>query len=396
MIYDFDEIIPRQNTDSVKFDLLQKYFGKDNLLPMWVADMDFRTPDFIVNAVKERASHEIYGYSFRTEKYDEALIGWFSRRHGWKIDKEWISFSPGVVPALNLIVMEFTEPGDEIIVQPPVYFPFFSAVKNHNRNLVLNQLAYEKGRYYIDFKDLESKINSNTRMLILCNPHNPVGRAWKVEELEQLANICIKNNILLLSDEIHCDLVFPPTKHIITASLSEEIANNTITAVAPSKTFNLAGLSTSAIICPNPELKRRYDKILDNVHVGSGNIFGSVATQAAYTHGDEWLDQLLDYVGENYRHAYDFLENFLPEIKPAPLEATYLLWLDFSRAGFGSNEELKDFIIEKAGLALNEGVSFGTGGEGFMRMNLACPRKVLIRALNQLRKAFEERKNTDK
>ena len=395
MIYDFDEIIPRQNTASVKYDLLQKYFGKDNLLPMWVADMDFRTPDFIVNAVKERASHEIYGYSFRTEKYDEALIGWFACRHGWKIDKEWISFSPGVVPALNLIVMEFTEPGDEIIVQPPVYFPFFSAVNNHNRKLVLNQLAYEKGRYSIDFKDLESKLNSNTRMLVLCNPHNPVGRAWKAEELEQLANICVKNNILLLSDEIHCDLIFPPTKHIITASLSEEIANNTITAVAPSKTFNLAGLSTSAIICPNPELKRRYDKILDNVHVGSGNIFGSVAAQAAYTHGDEWLDQLLDYVRENYRHAYDFLESFLPEIKPAPLEATYLLWLDFSRAGFGSNEELKDFIIEKAGLALNEGVSFGAGGEGFMRMNLACPRKVLIRALNQLRKAFEERKNSD-
>ena len=315
MIYDFDEIIPRQNTASVKYDLLQKYFGKDNLLPMWVADMDFRTPDFIVNAVKERASHEIYGYSFRTEKYNEALIGWFARRHGWKIDKEWVSFSPGVVPALNLIVMEFTEPGDEIIVQPPVYFPFFSAVKNHNRKLVLNQLAYEKGRYSIDFKDLESKINSNTRMLILCNPHNPVGRAWKVEELEQLANICVKNNILLLSDEIHCDLVFPPTKHIITASLSEEIANNTITAVAPSKTFNLAGLSTSAIICPNPELKRRYDKILDNVHVGSGNILAQWRLRLLIPMVmNGWINYLI--MCERITDMPMIFWKVLPEIKP--------------------------------------------------------------------------------
>ncbi len=391
MIYNFDEIVPRKKTACVKYDLLQEYFGSENLIPMWVADMDFRTPGFIVNAIRERASHEIYGYSFRTTGYEQALIAWFQRRHGWQIRKEWLSFSPGVVPALNLIVMEFTEPGDEIIVQPPVYFPFFSAVENHGRKLILNRLIFEKGRYYINFKDFKSKISKRTRMLILSNPHNPVGRAWKSDELHQLAAICLKHNMLILSDEIHCDLALPPAKHVITASLSEEIAMQTITTVAPSKTFNLAGLSTSAVICPSQALKQRYDKILDQVHVGSGNIFGTVAAQAAYLYGDAWLDQLLVYVKDNFRYTYDFLENFLPFIKPVPLEATYLLWLDCRNAGFNSDEELKTFMIQKAGLALSEGASFGSGGEGFMRMNLACPRSVLIKALNQLRQAFNEK-----
>ncbi|HHN48066.1 MAG TPA: putative C-S lyase [Bacteroidales bacterium] len=388
MTYNFDEIIPRQNTSCVKYDLLDHFFGSPDLIPLWVADMDFHTPDFVVNAIKERASHEIYGYSFRTLDYDQAIIGWFKRRHGWEIREEWLAFSPGVVPALNLIVMGFTQPGDEIIVQPPVYFPFFSAVENHGRTLVHNQLMYKNGRYYFDFDDLEKKISVRTKMLMLCNPHNPVGCAWTEEELTKLAEICRNHNILILSDEIHCDLTLSPHKHAVMASLSDDIANQTITTVAPSKTFNLAGMATSAVVCSNPELKQRYDKILDQVHVGMGNLFGAVAAQAAYTHGDEWLNQMLEYVKENCRFVCDFLENYLPQIRPVPLEATYLLWLDCSAAGFGSHDELKDFMIQKAGLALSDGATFGPGGEGFMRMNLACPRSLLEKALLQLREAF--------
>jgi cysteine-S-conjugate beta-lyase len=226
-------------------------------------------------------------------------------------------------------------------------------------------------------------------LLMLCNPHNPVGRAWTKDELTQLAEICIKNNILILSDEIHCDLVLPPHKHVILASLSETIASLTITTVAPSKTFNLAGMATSTVIISNPELKRKYDKILEQVHVGLGNLFGNVATEAAYTHGDDWLDQMLDYLKGNARFVCDYLETFLPQIKPIPLEATYLLWLDCKHTGFESDEQLKDFMIQKAGLALSEGVSFGMGGEGFMRMNLACPRATLQKALEKIVKAFD-------
>lgn len=392
MNYNFDEIIPRHNTSCVKYDLLNHYFGSADLIPLWVADMDFKTPDFVVNAVKERASHEIYGYSIRPPSYDEAIINWFKRRHHWEINKEWMAFSPGVVPAMNMIVMGFTEPGDEIIVQPPVYFPFFSAVENNNRKLVHNQLLYKNGRYFFDFDDLEANITVRTKMLLLCNPHNPVGRAWTKDELSQLASICLKHNILILSDEIHCDLALPPHKHVPTATLSEAIANQTITTVAPSKTFNLAGMATSSVIISNPELKKKYDKILDQVHVGMGNLFGNVATEAAYTHGDEWLDQMLDYVKDNCRFVIDYLETFLPQIKPIPLEATYLLWLDCRNLGFGSDKELKEFMTKKAGLAMSEGASFGPGGEGFMRMNLACPRAVLVKALEQLKQAYANEK----
>jgi cysteine-S-conjugate beta-lyase len=390
MTYNFDEIIPRHNTSCVKYDLLDHFFGSPDLIPLWVADMDFKTPDFVVNAVKERASHEIYGYSIRPPSYDEAIINWFKRRHHWEIEKEWMAFSPGVVPAMNMIVMGFTEPGDEIIVQPPVYFPFFSAVENNKRTLVHNQLKYSNGHYYFDFEDLDAKITVRTKMLILCNPHNPVGRAWTKDELKHLASICIKHNILILSDEIHCDLALPPYKHVALASISDTVANQTITTVAPSKTFNLAGMATSAVIISNPELKKKYDKILDQVHVGLGNLFGNVATEAAYKHGDEWLDQMLEYVKDNCRFVIDYLETFLPQIKPIPLEATYLLWLDCRNLGFGSDEELKTFMIKKAGLAMSEGTSFGPGGEGFMRMNLACPRAVIVKSLEQLRKAYAE------
>ncbi len=389
--YNFDETVPRRNTGCYKWDKLQDFYGSSDLIPLWVADMDFRTPDFVVQAIRDRAAHEIYGYTFRTPQFNEAICNWFRRRHHWDIDPGWISFSPGVVPAINLLVLALTNPGDEIIIQPPVYFPFYGAVENHGRKLVLNPLNFDGNTYTFDLEDLRGKMSASTRMLILSNPHNPVGRAWTKEELADLATLCVRNNVLIVSDEIHCDLTLPGFTHIPLASVSEEIAGHTITTIAPSKTFNLAGLSTSAVICSDSGIKVAYDRMLDNIHVGMGNLFGLEALQAAYNRGDEWLDQLRQYINGNYRFVAGFLKEHISEIAPIPLEATYLLWLDCRRLGFETSEALKQFMIDQAGLAMSEGASFGPGGEGFMRMNLACPRSLLTQALHRLRQAITKR-----
>jgi cystathionine beta-lyase len=296
MIYNFDKIIQRENTACVKYDLRKAFFGNDTILPLWVADMDFETPDFIREAVIKRASHPVYGYTFRTESFSQSIVDWMRKRHHWEIKKEWVSFSPGVVPALNMAVLAFTKPGDKVIVQPPVYFPFFTAVKNHGRELVYNQLIEKDGRYEMDFDDLEKKADEKTRLLLLCHPHNPVGRLWGKKELETLVDICARKNILIISDEIHSDLMLNGNVHIPLATLSQKAADISLTCIAPSKTFNLAGLSTSALIIPNENLKKEYEKILDHLHVGMGNIFGITSLEAAYNHGEEWLDQLLQYL----------------------------------------------------------------------------------------------------
>ena len=387
MKYNFDEIIERQNTACIKYDARGTIFGKEDVLPMWVADMDFRTPDFVMEAIRERASHEILGYSMRTDDYFDALIQWLKRRHNWKIQKEWVAFSPGIVPAVNMAVLAFTQENDKIIVQPPVYFPFFGAVKDHNRELVYNPLIMKDGRYQMDYDNLEHLCRNGARMLILCNPHNPAGNAWTPEELRQMANICLKYNVLMVSDEIHSDLVNRGYKHTVLASLSPEISAQTVTMVASSKTFNLAGLSTASVIIENPELLAGFIKTLDTLHVGMGNIFGNVAAQAAYTHGDEWLDQLIDYIDGNIQYVMDFVANNLPQLLAIRPEATYMVWIDFSKLGL-SNEELNSFVINKAGLGLNQGIQFGPGGEGFMRMNLACPRSLLEEGMARLLAAF--------
>ncbi len=289
MYYNFDEIINRTGTNSVKYDLRQKIFNNPDVLPLWVADMDFRTPDFILDAVQKRLEHGILGYTFIPPSFYDAVVRWNQRRHNWKIREDWISFSPGVVPALSLLIMAYTKPGDGIIIQPPVYFPFFSVIKSHKRRLITNPLQYKNGEYAMDFSDLEAKIDPGIRMLILSNPHNPTGNAWPPDVLEQLAQICIKNNILLISDEIHSDLILPGNMHTPTAGLSDKIARNTITCMSPSKTFNLAGLSTAYLVIPDRKLRLQYEEVLDRVHVGAGNIFGIIAAEAAYNFGDEWL-----------------------------------------------------------------------------------------------------------
>jgi cystathionine beta-lyase len=387
MKYNFDEIIDRSNTACVKYDLRQFFFGNDQVIPMWVADMDFRTPDFILNAIRERANHEILGYSIRPESYFTSLISWLNRRHQWEIRKEWIAFSPGIVPALNMAVLAFSKRRDKIIIQPPVYFPFFDAVKKHGRRLVYNQLIMENGRYRMDFENLEQSCREGAKMLIISNPQNPGGNAWTASELKTMADICLKYNVLMISDEIHGDLVNRGYKHTVLASLSPEIAENTVTMTAPSKTFNIAGMATASVIISNPTLMKKYRKVLDAMHIELGNVFGNVASEAAYTFGDAWLEQLLDYIDGNIRTLTDFAGQHLPLVRVIIPEATYMAWLDFSATGM-NDKELKMFMIEKAGLGLNEGTQFGPGGSGFMRLNLACPRTTMVQALEQLKKAF--------
>jgi len=348
--------------------------------------MDFLTPDFIVESLHKRLDHEIYGYSFRSPEYYQSIIKWIKIRHNWTVEREWISFSPGIVPALNFCTLAFSQPGDSIVVQPPVYFPFFTAVESHGRNLIYNRLTESEGEWSMDFNSLVSGINDKTKMIIISNPHNPVGRVWTPEELHILGDICVKHNILIISDEIHCDLVLPGFIHTPMASLSEKIAEITITLIAPSKTFNLAGLSTSSVIISNPVLRKSFNKIVDNLHIGGGNIFGTTASIAAYTHGYEWLDALLDYIDHNVEFVKDYCNEMIPEIIPVSPEATYMIWLDCRKFGM-NGKELQNFFVTKADVGMNEGSTFGPGGEGFMRMNLGTTHQTVMKAMEQIEKA---------
>lgn len=390
--YNFDEIIPREGTNSVKYDFRKKLFGKEDVIPMWVADMDFRTPDFVMDAIRKRAEHEIMGYTIRPDSFYEAIINWNLRKHGWNIQKDWISFSPGVVPAVNMAVMAFSNPGDKIIIQPPVYHPFYHTITNHGRKILENPLKLENGRFNMDFDDLRSKIDDETSMILLSSPHNPGGSVWHKKELQELGQICKENGITIISDEIHADLILYENKHTPLASISKELADITVTTMAPSKTFNLAGLSTSYVIASNPDLLKKYNKALEKTHVWHGNIFGSVALQAAYNYGSDWLEQLLDYVEGNINLVDSFFKERFPEVKVIIPEATYLVMLDFRELGL-SNEELKKLMIEKAGVGMNDGASFGKEGDGFQRMNVACPRAVVEKALNNIEKAVKSYKS---
>jgi cystathionine beta-lyase len=387
MTYNFDEVPGRENSNCLKWDKREEVFGRADVIPMWIADMDFSTPPFIIEALRERLNHEILGYSYRPDSYFDALISWVSSLHDWEIRKEWIEFSPGVVPALNLCTLAYTSPGDEIIIQPPVYPPFYGAVNDHGRKLVFNPLLETDNGWMMDFDGLRRAITSRSRMLILSNPHNPVGRAWTREELNELTAICHENGIIILSDEIHSDLTLPGVKHVPLASISEKAASITVTCMAPSKTFNLAGLSTSSMIITDPGLIEKYRQTLVGLHMHLGNIFGNVASEAAYTHGREWLTQLMTYVEGNVDLVMDFCRERLPQIRPVRPEATYMIWLD-CRSMNRSGAELNRFFVEQAGVGMNEGSRFGPGGEGFMRMNLACPRATINKALEQIETAI--------
>jgi len=385
-MWNFDEAASREGTCCMKYDLRQEVFGVNDVIPMWIADMDFNAPDFIVGSLKNRVDQEIYGYSFRPQEYYSTIINWLKRRHSWKVEKDWICFSPGIVPALNFCTLAFTQPGDKIIVQPPVYFPFFSAVESHGRKLIYNRLIESEGKWIMDYDSLISSIDEKTKMIIISNPHNPVGRAWTHEELKELADICLKNNIVILSDEIHSDLILPGFCHTPMASISEEIADSTITCIAPSKTFNIAGLSTSSVIISNPVLKKSFQKVVDSLHLNNGNLFGTIASIAAYSQGDKWLDSLLDYIDGNVDFVRNYCTKMIPEIIPVEPEATYMIWLDCRKFQM-SGKELQNFFVNKAGVGLNEGSTFGPGGEGFMRMNLATTHQTVMKAMEQIEEA---------
>lgn len=387
MIYDFDRIIQRADTNCVKYDLRKAVFGNPDVLPMWVADMDFETPDFAREAVIKRAEHPVYGYHFKDRPYFNAIKGWLSRHHQWEVPTEWMSFVPGVVCGFNMAVLAFTRDGDEIIIQSPVYPPFHHAVSEHGRKLVYNSLKIGENGYEMDFDLLERQAKT-AKMLILCNPHNPVGRCWTREELQRLSEICLRNKVLVISDEIHCDLVLPGYKHTPYATLNEEAAQHCIVFHAASKTFNLAGLATSTAIIPNETLRKEYAHYVEALEAHLGNIFGKVATQASMEQGDEWLRQLLDYVQGNIDYVSDFLKTHLPKVKFFKPQATYMMWLDFNGHGL-SEKELWQKMTQEAQLGFNRGKDFGEeAGSGFFRINLACPRTTVEEAMKRLKAVF--------
>lgn len=385
MKYNFDEIVDRSTNRSAKYDERKKKFGKQDVIPLWIADMDFKTAQPVIKALTARAEEGIWGYTSRPDSYYDAICGWQKRHNGWEIDRNLISFSLGVVPAMSSMVNVFTEPGDKVLIQTPVYSEFYDVTESWGREVAENHLVEKDGTWSLDWEDFEQKVKE-VKMFFLCSPHNPLGIVWTREELRRMCEICIANNVLVVSDEIHSDLIFHGKKHIPTAVVSPEIGKHVISCISGTKTFNLAGLQASATIFPNMKLKAKYDEFWMNLDIHRNNAFSSVAMEAAFNEGDEWLEQLLVYISDNFEFIRKYCGRHIPEIKPNIPDATYLVWLDCRELGL-SNEKLREFMIEKAGLGLNEGWSFGRDLTGFMRLNAACPRSVLEKALMQLETA---------
>lgn len=383
MKYDFDRIIDRRNTGSVKWDVGEKE------LPMWIADMDFQTAPEIIECLNQRVSHGIYGYTKLTKQWYQAYISWWRKRHGFEIQKEWLLFCSGVVPAVSSIVRKMTSVGEKVLVMTPVYNIFFHSILNNGRQVQENRLTYRKGRYEIDFADLEEKLSDpQTSLLILCNPHNPIGKIWDRDFLEKIGALCWKHHVLVLSDEIHCDITAPGKKYIPFASVSERCRENSITCVAPTKAFNLAGIQTSAVIVPNENLRHRVNKSLNTDEIAEPNVLAAAAPAAAFEKGELWLDELRDYLFENRRYAERFIEEHIEGVRAVPADATYLLWLDCTKM-LGAPSELCRFLRSHTGLILSDGSGYRDGGR-FLRMNLACPRTRLEDGLKRLASGVKE------
>lgn len=385
MKYNFDEIIPRRGTNSYKWDSA----GDADILPMWVADMDFRTAPPVVEALRKRVEHGIFGYVRVPDVYYAAVTNWFARRHDWQIEKEWIIYTTGVVPALSAVIKALTAPGDKVMVQTPVYNCFFSSIRNNGCGMIANPLIYRNGTYQIDFADLEQKAaDPSVKVLLLCNPHNPAGRVWTKQELTRIGDICIRNNVWVVADEIHCELVFPGHTYIPFASISQEFLMHSVTCTSPSKAFNLAGLQIANIISADTDIRTKIDKAINVNEVCDVNPFGVEALMAAYNDSEEWLEELKQYLFDNYNFLRAYFAEYLPEFPVSILEGTYLVWVDCSVLNQSSDEIIKN-LLEKEKIWVNEGSLYGEAGEGFIRINIACPRQQLIEGLNRLRRALK-------
>ena len=384
MEYDFDTVIPRRGTDSCKWDTP----AQEDVLPMWVADMDFRTAPAVIEALQRRVAHGIFGYTKVPDAYYNAIGGWFARRHGWRIDRRWIVCTTGVVPALSAVIKALTKPGDRVIVQTPAYNCFFSSIRNNGCELSSNGLSYRDGRYTVDFEDLEAKAaDPKAKLLLLCNPHNPVGRVWTPEELRRMGEICLRHGVLVVADEIHCELTYDGHDYTPFASLSEEFLRHSVTCNSPSKAFNLAGMQIANIVAADEGVRRRIDRAVNDNEVCDVNPLGVAALTAAYNEGAEWLDALRAYLRENYRFLRGYFQDHLPQYAVLPLEGTYLAWIDCRAAGTGS-ERLAERLLDQGRLMVSPGTLYGPGGEGFIRLNIACPQRTLAEGLERLRKVL--------
>ena len=385
--YNFDERIDRHGTGAVKTDALQELYGRPDLIPMWVADMDFRCGDFITDALKKRCGEGVFGYTMPSEAYYQSIIRWVYDHHQWKIEKECLSYIPGVVKGIAFVLMHFTAPNDKIIIQPPVYHPFRLVPEMQGRKVLHNPLIEENGKYRMDLEGLRRLIDNDCKLLLLANPHNPIGITWDEATLKELADICYEKQVLVISDEIHSDMALFGHQHIPFATVSEQAEKNSITFMAPSKTFNIAGLVSSYSIIPNEKIRNSFHSFLHAGELNEGSIFAYVATLAAYTHGEEWRKQMLRYVEENILFVDRYLKENIPQIQAVIPEASFLLWLDCRKLGLSGNG-LTDLFIHKARLALSDGELFGKEGAGFMRMNVGCPRAIIAQALEQLKQTI--------
>ena len=388
MNFNFDKIIDRTNNFSAKWSEMNKNFGTNDLLPMWVADMDFLTAPCVMEALKDRLEQGIFGYTTRPSSYNESIVNWLDNRFSWKINQEWLMFSPAVITSISLLIQNLTQKNDKIMIQEPVYSPFHNIVESNERNLVISPLVkLDDGSYVMDYEDIEAKIK-DVKVFILCNPHNPVGRVWTREELTRLGEICLKHNVLIISDEIHSDIILKNHKHTPFASISKEFRENTITCMAPTKTFNLAGLQSSFLVISNPYYYEVMDKAFSILDIKRNNAFSLVATEAAYNYGEDWLYELIKYIEDNVDFAIDYIKNHMPQLKVKKPEGTYLLWVDFSNLNV-DKEDLKNALINKGRIALSDGSSFGIGGDGYYRINLACPRSMVLEGLKRIEFAIK-------
>ena len=382
MTYNFDEVVNRRNTNCIKWDTQE-----DDVLPMWIADMDFKSPDEVIEALVERAKEGVFGYNFRQDGFYDSIINWVKKKFDWEIKRDWIVFTPGVVTGFNIGIRALTDEDDGVLIQTPVYPPFKGTIDNIGRKLRTNPLIIKDGKYQMDYDDLENKLKES-KALLLCSPHNPVGRVWTKDELEKLSKLCVENDVYIISDEIHCDLAYKANKHTMIASLSEEMANRTITLIAPSKTFNIAGLFTSVAIIPNEEIRNKVNAEIAAVGIDHTSIFGALGLEAAYTYGEAWLDELLDYLEGNADYVVDFIKEHIPEVKIIKPDGTFLLWLDFSSLGL-SQDELIDLMLNKAKVNMNDGTNFGEEGRGFLRMNIGTSRANVEEGLKRIEKAVK-------